>query len=616
MLGLGLVVALLLPVPLSATPQATTPQAAEDPDFVRVVVHGKRGLVDFLINHGFDATPYPAIGRKRVAAEVILDERDVVKLQRVTGSAVIILERSRPLREIVAQYKKAAGPASSPDSRYHTPTEINAELLAFQRAYPKLALRVDLNARYSIGLTHGGRRIYALKISDNPSRNEDEPAMLLVTNHHAREINTIVLALHSAKQILAGYATDPKLKKLVDENEIWVVPTMNPDGLAYVWSTNNFWRKNRRDNGGGRYGVDQNRNYPYFWSRCGSSTNPGSETYHGPSAGSEPATKVMLALGRAEVFERMLDMHSYGRDMRYGYNRLTGPRLPSNLKVYLDQIQAEVARAMNYVTNSSCCCGGDQHWHLAENGTLSYLGEMDRAFQPPWSQTQIEIQRVWNGVRYTFERPVPLRGHIKSLAGNRPLGGEIEVVGQPLLDGQKRRSSPRHGRYAAWLPTGTYSLLFKASGHVSRTVRVSLTDTKTMDMDVVLTPVMRPTVLAARGTPKIGTTMYLDLSSPDDASRDYIIGAAFGSTPGIRIASRVVPLNNDGLLASMPSMTSVFVNAFGKLDGSGRGTMNFVIPNIPVLAGLKIHFCGLTIDNTWPGSVKGISNGVAVTLQR
>ena len=572
MLGLGLAIALLLPAP-----QSTAPAHGVEADYLRVVVHGKRGLVDFLTRRGFDATSHPAIGHKRVAAQVILDERDLSRLQRLTGNTAIILERSRPMREIVSAYKRA-GPAGPPDSRYHTPAEINAELLALQRAYPKLALRIDLNTRYKVGLTHNGQRIYALKISDNPSQDEDEPAMLLATNHHARELNTIVLALHSAKQLLAGYATDVKLKKLVDQNEIWVVPTMNPDGLAYVWSTNNMWRKNRRNNGNNRYGVDQNRNYPYFWSRCGSSTNPGSDIYHGPSAGSEPETKVMLALGRAEVFERMLDVHSYSRDVRYGYNALTGPRLPTNLKVYLDQIQGEVARAMQYVTNSSCCCGGDQHWHLAENGTLSYLAEMDRSFQPAWSQTQIEIQRVWVGVRFLFERPIPLRGHIKSLAGKKPLAGEVEVVGQALRDGQKRRSSPRHGRYAAWLPTGNYSLLFKAPGHVSRTVRVSVTDGKTVDLDVLLTPVMQPTVLAARGAPKIGTTMYLDLSSPDDAARDYFIGAAFGGTPGIRIETRNVPLNNDGLLGSMASLSSVFVNAFGKLDGSGRGTMNFRHP--------------------------------------
>jgi len=41
--------------------------------------------------------------------------------------------------------------------------------------------------------------------------------------------------------------------------------TMNPDGLAYTWSTDNMWRKNRNRNPGGSYGVDLNRNYPIGW---------------------------------------------------------------------------------------------------------------------------------------------------------------------------------------------------------------------------------------------------------------------------------------------------------------------------------------------------------------
>jgi hypothetical protein len=610
MLEFGLAVCLLL-----QTPQSQNLASIEEPDFLRVVVHGKKNLVSRLIQRGFDATSHPAIGRNYTAAQVILDERDVPLLRRVAGP-IIVMERSRPFREIAEARRRAAGVDLPPDARYHTPTEIAAELLKMEKAYPKIALRVDLNARYSVGLTHGNRRIYALKISDNPSKSEDEPAMLLATNHHSRELNTIVLALYSAERLLGLYATDAKIKKLVDENEIWVVPTLNPDGLAYVWSNNHLWRKNRRDNGSNRYGVDLNRNYPYFWSRCGSSTNPGSDTYHGPSAGSEPETRVMIALGTAEVFERMLDMHSYSRDVRFGYNALTGPRLPSSLKAYWDKIQAEVANAMRYKTNSSCCCGGNQHWHLAENGTLSYLAEMDTAFQPAWSQTQIEIQRAWAGVRFMFERAVPLRGHVVSLAGNKPLGGEIEVVGQPLRDGQKRRSSPRHGRYAMWLPTGTYSLLFKAPGHVSRTVKVSLVDGKTLDMDVQLVPSLRPAVLSSRGTPKLGTTMSLDVSSPDDANGGYFVGAAFGSTPGIDIGPRNVPLNADALLANGYKMTGVFVNALGTLSATGKATMDFVIPNILVFAGLKIHFCGITIDSSWPSSVKGISNSVVVTLQR
>jgi len=74
--------------------------------------------------------------------------------------------------------------------------------------------------------------------------------------------------------------------------------TMNPDGLAYVWSTDNMWRKNRKLNPGGSYGVDLNRNYPIGWNfSCGGSSVETSETYKGISAASEPEIQTMMSKG-------------------------------------------------------------------------------------------------------------------------------------------------------------------------------------------------------------------------------------------------------------------------------------------------------------------------------
>lgn len=63
-------------------------------------------------------------------------------------------------------------------------------------------------------------------------------------------------------------------------------------------------------------------------------------------------------------------------------------------------------------------------------------------------------------------------------------------------------------------------------------------------------------------------------------------------------------------------MSSVFVNSFGRLSATGNATMTFQVPAIPVLAGLRLHFCGLTLDDFWPSSMNGISNRVGLTLVR
>jgi carboxypeptidase T len=54
-----------------------------------------------------------------------------------------------------------------------------------------------------------------------------------------------------------------------------------------------MWRKNRRDNQDGEFGVDLNRNYSYKWGTGGSDTDTSSEVYMGPAPFSEPETRAI-----------------------------------------------------------------------------------------------------------------------------------------------------------------------------------------------------------------------------------------------------------------------------------------------------------------------------------
>jgi hypothetical protein len=118
--------------------------------------------------------------------------------------------------------------------------------------------------------------------------------------------------------MLENYGSDPTVTNLVDNRELYFVPVVNPDGYVYNQQTNpsggGLWRKNRRNNGNGTFGVDLNRNYGYKWGydNSGSSPTPSSETYRGTAAFSEPETQVMRDFALGRQFRLANNYHSYG----------------------------------------------------------------------------------------------------------------------------------------------------------------------------------------------------------------------------------------------------------------------------------------------------------------
>ena len=71
------------------------------------------------------------------------------------------------------------------------------------------------------------------------------------------------MALYLIDELTGKYATDPRIKGIVDSREIWIIPNVNPDGSEYDIETGTYrsWRKNRQPNAGtSAVGTDLNRN--------------------------------------------------------------------------------------------------------------------------------------------------------------------------------------------------------------------------------------------------------------------------------------------------------------------------------------------------------------------
>ncbi|HXG00717.1 MAG TPA: M14 family zinc carboxypeptidase, partial [Bacteroidota bacterium] len=207
---------------------------------------------------------------------------------------------------------------------FYTLQEVLLQLDTMRLLYPHL-----ITARDSIGRSQQGRAIWAVKIGS--SQSAGKPEVLYTALHHAREPQGMMSVIYHMWWLLENYATNPEAAYLVNNRQQWFIPVVNPDGYEYNRSISpnggGMWRKNRRDNGGGIYGVDLNRNYGPFhmWNapNGGSSTSPGSDTYRGPSPFSEPELQAIDAFMRSHNIKSCLNYHTFGNYLIYPWGYLS-----------------------------------------------------------------------------------------------------------------------------------------------------------------------------------------------------------------------------------------------------------------------------------------------------
>lgn len=232
-----------------------------------------------------------------------------VKTLRALGFTV------KPAAVVLPSGNVSAFDFPSRDAAYHNYAEMITEVNAIVAQYPAIA------SKRVLGKTHEGRDIVAVKISDNVGTDEAEPEVLYDANHHAREHLTVEMAVYLLHLYADNYATDSRIRTVVNSREIWIVPSVNPDGSEYDVATGSYrsWRKNRQPNSGSSYvGTDLNRNYGYRWGCCGgSSGSTSSETYRGTAAFSAPEARVVRdfvnsrVVGGVQQIKAAMDFHTY-----------------------------------------------------------------------------------------------------------------------------------------------------------------------------------------------------------------------------------------------------------------------------------------------------------------
>ncbi|MBL9147983.1 MAG: hypothetical protein JNM94_04750 [Phycisphaerae bacterium] len=291
-----------------AVPSAIADTPYDGQQVVRVLPENLRQLRAAMVLADDVWTHSPGIGR---ALDLAVGAESLAALRRAGFQPDVVIA---DLGALVAAEKarldavaEAGGVAGGIEwfADFKNLAAINAKLDEFAGQRP------DLVSTFTIGNSLEGRPIRGVRISSAPS---GAPAILFNGCQHAREWISPMTVMYIANQLVDNAATDPEIAAFLSTFEVYVIPVVNPDGYQYSWDAVRLWRKNRRDNGDGTFGVDLNRNWDFAWGGAGSSGTTSSDTYRGPAPFSEPETQALrdFYISKPNILAS-IDFHSFSQ---------------------------------------------------------------------------------------------------------------------------------------------------------------------------------------------------------------------------------------------------------------------------------------------------------------
>ncbi len=389
---------------------------------------------------------------------------------------------------------------------YTDPQELSAFMDQVVAAHPDLAQKSAL-----AGPLFEGQTQYVLHITKDVGVANGRPSFILDAQHHAREVMTPEIARDLIDTLTSQYATDSQVQRWVDNINIYVVGSVNPDGGMYVFTTDPSWRRNRHPS----CGVDNNRNYPTIWGACnGSSTSCTDDTYRGTSPGSEPETQGMMQLTASVRPFFALSYHSYGEYLMYSY----GCNDPDERSA-LD----EVAQGLNAILPNDAGVTGQfatgPVWstiYLADGtsidtqynqyGVYAYVIEVSSSaegFQPDYATWRnVTVQRQRTAWKYFLDKTLDgaqIRGTVTDATTGNPLPGNLAIEEVTFTHGEATRHADANGHYHLLVHSGgSYHVDYSYPGYCTATRAVTV-GTAPQTVDVVLGKPGIPQSAAAAG---------------------------------------------------------------------------------------------------------------------
>ena len=340
-------------------------------------------VVAALVADGYDVVASQPNGDGTIHVEVVMSPPEAAKARKAYDLDISLKRNREGLPTVDAAFEEGDD-GYEVWRKWSSPGGHKEELEFLAQQYD------DITELVTIGQTVQGQDIYAMRVTEkaDTKRAGSRPAVLYISNQHAREWITPEVNSRLLKYFLSNYGSDQQVTDIVDSTELWFVISANPDGYDWTFEEGQrLWRKNLADNNGDGQittidGVDLNRNFATNWGydNEGSTDNPSGQTFRGTSPNSEPETQAMDALMGSIDFAFMMNYHSAAELILYGTGWQVDTPTPDdivNIALSGDDADPAIAgydpdlSAELYITN------GDTTDHAGEAyGIMAYTPEL------------------------------------------------------------------------------------------------------------------------------------------------------------------------------------------------------------------------------------------------
>lgn len=251
-------------------------------------------------------------------------------------------------------------------SGYPTSAQVFEKLRVLAEKYPKIM------KLFSIGKSVQGKDLLVMKISDNVDSDEVEPEFKYISSMHGDEITGRELSVMFIEEIGEKYGRDREITDLVNNTEIFIMPSMNPDGSDLKQRANAKW-------------SDLNRNFPDQTTDRESSPN-----------GRQIETQAVMKFQAGRKFSLSANFHggtivaNYPWDSKYDPHPLED--LVKELSVGYSETNPEMRSSTEFpggITNGAAWYvvrGGMQDWSYVWHNDLQITIELSHQKWPPYSQ--------------------------------------------------------------------------------------------------------------------------------------------------------------------------------------------------------------------------------------